>query len=220
MFNFPFLLDVIADCVILNNVCEINKDICIEEWFDYEVTRHVENTRAMCGNFDGQIGDAKNIGKVIAECLFQWTFEASKLSIILMKCSFSWTLLYVLMIEIWLNRFQNAISKYIFHKLKANFLRQCVISQSTYHTPTWTDGQADSFIPHNCVLENGWQGFNLKMVLKRTSSKLFNMLNYCLWSSNGPMSLIITRNVGPIGLRTYDHHLLDGTLAGPLIHTH
>jgi hypothetical protein len=98
--QLPFLLDVIADCVILNNICEINKDICIEEWFDYEVTTDVENTRAMCGNFDGQIDDAKNIGKVIAEYPFQWTFEASKLSIILMKCSFSWTLLYVLMIEI------------------------------------------------------------------------------------------------------------------------
>jgi len=68
--QLPFLLDVISDCVILHNICEINKDICIEEWFDYEVTRDVENTRAMCGNFDGQIGDSKNIRKVIAEYLF------------------------------------------------------------------------------------------------------------------------------------------------------
>ena len=92
------------------------------------------------------------------------------------------------------------IYKYIFYKLKANFLCQCFISQSTYHTPTWTDGQADSFIPPNCVLEKVDNVSILKMVWKRTSSKLFNMLNYCLWSSNGPMSLIITRNVGPIRL--------------------
>jgi hypothetical protein len=52
--QLPFLLDVIADCVILHNICEINKDICLEEWFDNEVTRDVENVRAMCGNFDGQ----------------------------------------------------------------------------------------------------------------------------------------------------------------------
>ena len=92
------------------------------------------------------------------------------------------------------------IYKYIFYKLKANFLCQCFISRSTYHTPTWTDGQADSFIPPNCVLEKVDKVSILKMVWKRTSSKLFNMLNYCLWSSNGPMSLIITRNVGPIRL--------------------
>jgi len=69
--QLPFLLDVIVDCVILHNICEINKDICLEEWFDNEVTRDVENIRALCGNFDGQIGDAKNITKVIAEYLFQ-----------------------------------------------------------------------------------------------------------------------------------------------------
>lgn len=70
--QLPFLLDVIADCVILHNICgEINKDFCIEEWFDEEVTRDVENARAICGNFEGQIGDAKNIRKAIAEYLFQ-----------------------------------------------------------------------------------------------------------------------------------------------------
>lgn len=61
--QLPFLLDVIADCVILHNICEINKDFCIEEWFDEEVTRDVENARAIWGNFEGQIGDAKKYKK-------------------------------------------------------------------------------------------------------------------------------------------------------------
>ena len=34
--SIRFLLDVIVDCVILHNMCEVNKEACIEEWFTNE----------------------------------------------------------------------------------------------------------------------------------------------------------------------------------------
>ena len=121
----------------------------------------------------------------------------------------SWTLLYVFMIEIWLNRFQNAICKYIFHKLKAKFYvnvpfhRVHIILQHDkliplYHLIVFSKRLVRFQFKKNCL-----ETYQLKIVQHAK-----------LWSSNGPMSLIITR------IRTYDHHLLDGTLAWPLIHTH
>jgi hypothetical protein len=34
--SIRFLLDVIVDCVILHNMCEVNKEACIEESFTNE----------------------------------------------------------------------------------------------------------------------------------------------------------------------------------------
>jgi hypothetical protein len=56
--SIRFLLDVIVDCVILHNMCEVNKEACIEEWFTNEAIHVAEN---VLRNPDFDIESARNI---------------------------------------------------------------------------------------------------------------------------------------------------------------
>ena len=61
--SIPFLLDVIVDCVVLHNICEINKETCIDEWFNQGIDRDLE---IVACNQENEIDSARNIRTAIA----------------------------------------------------------------------------------------------------------------------------------------------------------